>query len=275
MGHVVETRGLKVTRRIIMLRDVRHLAQLLADDAAKLRQGKDEKKYTAEIVYSIECEDGSSYRSGEIELFADDSVIARKKVTSVRLALVAYERYSDRSSITIQLTHGGSEYRNQVTVEGIDSRWVNGTLKAIEEAISSFGPQDGFPLRHKHLLIGIMALGIGRSMWFLWDLLDPPGSSATAPPSWASALAGFLHEIHVPLLALKWLMIFTQGFFPATFAYDKILSAYPSVEFQIGPGHFLVERRKRLLLLNIWILGVLPIVIAFIYDLLKPLIGKG
>ena len=48
------------------------------------------------------------------------------------------------------------------------------------------------------------------------------------------------------------------GTFPGMYMMDKLLTLWPSVEFQIGPEHKLVEKQRRIWVINAILFGILP-----------------
>jgi len=250
----------------LTLADVRTLASLLQRESTALPSHEID---TPRLSFFAKCSDGSSFQSSDVALFSNDSVVARKRVESISMIL---SNYRTESKIEIALQHTEDNrgwYRNYASVEGTDSKWVNGNIKAIEEIIESFAPQDPVVLRHKWLVHTVLALGIGR----LYNYLTYPlvGFFAPSAPHWVVASGLFFRGHPVAFYTLMYLSYYIAGFFPALYFFNKFQALWPSVEFQIGPEHSLIEKRRRLWLLNFFLVGVAPLLTSLAYDLLKPL----
>jgi hypothetical protein len=231
VAKILERRELIIGGRILNLANVRALAGLIEGESESFPP---DKTHSPSILFTAQCGDGSSFESNDADLFLDDSIVARKRVYSVSMRLSYYPTES-RISISIQHAERSTRWsRNYATVEGTDSKWVNGNIKAIEEIIESFAPQYPFVLRHKWLVQSVLALGIGRAYDFLIDFIPPrPGP----PPHWVAGLHLYLHAHPLVYYGVPYLFYYAGGYFPALFFYEKLLSLWPSVELQIGPEH--------------------------------------
>ncbi|MFZ5902633.1 MAG: hypothetical protein ACOYZ8_03660 [Chloroflexota bacterium] len=251
-----ESRVLKVQNRIIILADVRKLATVLWNEFKRKRSSNQIR-----INFSASCEDGSSFSSGGISIFADDSIIALKRVNSVSMS---YWNYKEGARIEIGLNHGNNSYGNSISVDGDDSKWVNGTLRILEEIISSFTPQKPIATRYRFFLNSAFALGIGSI--YVWFIIFVSSSKSSSPPDWL---------LRYPFLTyvIKYSLAYLAGYLPGMLLTDKVKGLWPSIEFQIGPEHVLVEKKRRLWLLNILVIGVLPLLLSLIYDIGKAIMS--
>jgi hypothetical protein len=154
-------------------------------------------------------------------------------------------------------------------VEGTDSKWVNGNIKAIDEIIESFAPQNLRVLELKWLIHTVLALGIGRLYLFFVGLIPMPSSK---PPQWDWMVGLYHFVLGHPLLpyVVLYVAYYLGGFWPAWYFYSKLLSFWPSVELQIGPEHTLIEKRRRRWLFSFFLLGVAPLLTSLVYDFLRP-----
>jgi hypothetical protein len=267
MAKVLETRKIVIIGRVLTLTDVRALASLLERESKALPP---DNIYRPNLSFHAKCSDGSSFRSSDIELFSDDSVIARKRVESISMKLGYYPTESEIDIYLQNSEHSSYLDRNYANVEGSDSKWVNGNLNAIEEIIESCTPQKPFVLQHTWLVHTVLALGMGRIYYYLTYPLVGLLSFGTTPPAWATRVSLFFNGHQLAAYALVYLSNYFVGFFPASYFLDKLRSLWPDVELQIGPEHFLVEKRRRRWLLNFLLLGVIPLATSLVYDLLRP-----
>lgn len=266
--NIRETRELKIKERIFTLENVLQLAKLLGDE--KLRVLEDS---SAELTFSASCTDNSSFSSQELTLFEKDSPLSRKRVQRIELEFRRYRRYEMISRIVIRLAHGNDSWRNDVTIVGTDSTWVNGTLRAIEETIESFSPQNTFLYQNKRPIRTVFSLGLGSL--YMWAILLVPTATPTDKPEWAIKLNVILEAIPLSYFLFKYFIAFLMGWFPSQILYEKLKKWWPSVELQIGPEHALTEKQRRKWVINAVILGVLPLVTALAYDLIKNLFSNG
>lgn len=257
--NIRETRELKIKERVITLENVLCLAKILENERQRVSD-----EAATELTFTASCTDSSSFSSQEPALFEKDSPLSKKRVGHIQME---FRHYKTMSRITIGLAHGNGSWRNDVTISGTDSTWVNGTLKAIEETIDSFTPQNTFLYQNEKTLRIVFSLGLG-SLYFWMASLIPTAPSAEMP-GWAIKLNLVLSAIPLGYYLFKYAMAFLVGWLPSEILYNKLKDWWPSVELQIGPEHTLTEKQRRKWIASAFIFGVFPLATAVIYDLIK------
>jgi hypothetical protein len=248
---------------------VRQLAAILAREFERLPDSIN-LSYKRKLSLSAICNDGSSFESNGIELFSDNSIVTKKSISSISLI---FSYYPTDSKIEISLEHAASQNWNFVCIRGTDSKWVNGTIKEIEETIESFAPQTSFILRHKRWVKIVLALGIGQIFIYLlrFLLLASSDPTPTSPSRFWNRVDIFIHNYPFIKYIIKYLFIYILGYSPALVVYDKIQALWPSVELQIGPEHSFVEQQRRQAFMSVVVLGIIPLCVNWIYDIVKAL----
>lgn len=260
-----ESRILNVEYKVVNLGDVRKLARVINEEYVNLKSAEKD----ARIRFSASCFDGSRFSSKDVALFDDASVLSTKRVQSISVTFSSYDTGED---IDIDLTHEdrSGSYSNRIKVSGDNSTWVNGTLKRLEEVVESFTPQNTFLVRYRYIVNTILALGIG-TMYF-WVVSLFPSEPSENPPAWAKRMGEFLDQAPFLYYFIKYLVACGMGWFPALMLLDKLKTFWPTLEIQIGPEHTLIEKQRRAWVLGAILIGVVPLVTSFIYDVLKAFI---
>jgi hypothetical protein len=257
---MLESRHSHIKQRVITLSGVRALGTIIAHEHAEYLK----KSKQVSISFSAYCDDDSSYESEDISLFSSDSPINQKKVHSIEITLHLFE--SD-SYVKIQITHGDGIHQNSLTIRGSDSNWVNGITKRLEDTIAAFQPQSTWLDDYKYAIDLLFALSFGAIFVHLVWLFptDPPIST----PWWARILRELFQNYPLMFPIFRYVLGIPVGIFPAELLRQKLLELWPSIELQIGPEHTLIEKKRREWLTGAVVLGVLPIILTFIYDLIK------
>lgn len=267
MSEITESRNVNVSARIITLKSVMRLASIVYD---KYQDALSEDE-SSRIRFSVDCEDGSNFQSSELGIFSDGSILEDKKVCSVS---IDYSSYSLNQDIEIALMHGGGDYRNHIRVRGNNSEWVNGVIKKLEDATLAFKPQNRFLYEHEKAIGWVLSIGIGALYFNLIGLI-PFGPSSTPPPEWVVNIYNMITSLGVFLYVMKYLFYHFIGMWPAFYLIDKLKSLWPYVEFQIGPEHTFIEKKRRLWITSAVFTGVIPLVLSIVYDLGKFLVDSG
>jgi hypothetical protein len=173
--------------------------------------------------------------------------------------------------VDIDITHGEnpSTFHNCVSVRGDDSKWVNGTLRLIEETIAGFQPQNRFFHRYKGIINTAVAIGLGavitRALLTLLVPLIPEPQQASEP----TALMTLIDTNPLARVLLVYGFFYIIGWFFASYLTGPIERLWPSVELQFGPEHTLMEKQRRTWLAKVAALGIVPLALQIIYDVLR------
>ncbi|MBT9507177.1 hypothetical protein [Rhodoferax sp.] len=264
MEKIIENRQIVIRNKVLTLANVRAVAKAVA---VQLESIPPEDRNKAELTFVARCDDGSSFQSEDIDIFAEDSVIAQKRVTHVT---VTYSFYPNKARVEVALRHGDMD--GTITVSGRSRIWVAGTLETLAGLFKSFPPQDNPYLKHSSVINFALTMGIGSIIFLLITLLP------TTPPKEEDALkfawfVSTLREFPVLHYVIKYALTWLVGWPGRSIVTDRFKQLWPSIELQIGPEHLLTEKLRRKLLGTAFVLGVVPLSLTVLYDILKALTG--
>lgn len=258
MPEIRESRYSNIKNKIVTRENVFKLSSLVHQEYL---WAKEHDKHSS-VSYMAKCSDKSSFESEDPSIFNENEFLSSKRVEEIN---ITYNLYESNSYINISLYHGG-DYRNSITVRGTDSTWVNGITKKIEEIVCSFKPQNTTFKDYKWLFNIIFGLSIG-AIFLRMIILIPFEPSKEPDPAWALALSNLFEQLPPLILVFKYLLGLLVGIFPATILTDKLIELWPSIEIQIGPEHTQLEKKRRKWLVNVFVLGFLPLLLSLIYDI--------
>ena len=245
-----EKRSSIICWHVFSKKDIRLLAQFLFteyEEAQKL-------SHHSSIVFQLKCQGGISYESDSIQIFDDGGPIDIKKTEVIQMT---FYDYSLDQIIDVSIAAGNND--GELSIRGTDKNWVQGNFTSLLEIIDSITPQKNIILKNKELLLHLIAIGIGSLFYFINSLLfqDIP-----IQPINETSIA-FLPFI-VLLQHNKWLayffvlfLIWLIGIF--TFAHPIqrwFLDLWPNIEFNFGPEHLNIQKRRRE---RIWVISTLII----------------
>ena len=261
------SRQLTISRRIITRDDLIRLARIFSDESSANLSASRQLR----LSFTVRADDGTIFETSDIsDLFSDD-VLKTKRIASFDLS---FSDYSRDLSMHLSLSQGASDYRNSISVQGSDANWVTGSFTRLKESVEACAPQTSFLLRYRVPIELVSAVGIGRLYTWVLDILLSliiPSSVVLNPPEWIASLRPFFRAHPSLLVLLDYVIGLPLGWFAALLLLERAVNLWPSVEFQIGPPHTYVEKRRRILLSTIFVVGILPLITLVIYDLLKSL----
>lgn len=264
METIVEHRQVYIRDKVVGLRSIQALARFVIAQADDIPSEDREK---VDLTLVARCEDGSSFQSDDISIFADDSRVWQRRVTHFS---ATYSFYPSKARIEISVKNGADQAL--IAVSGRNRIWVAGTLESLVGIFGSFPPQENFYLKHRRLMNFLVAMGIGSILMFLLSLLSVSSSEAKEPEDlrW---LVDAMNRFPIIQYFFKYTLTWFLGW-PWTDNITRYFSLlWPSIELQVGPDHLLIEKRRRKLYGGIFLLGVLPLSLSIVLDLLKALAG--
>lgn len=252
----------KISGVVVKQENIRELANIIHKEYTK----KSNKDKHTKIEYILKSCDNNQYESENKDIFLKGGFLDSKGIIAIEMD---YYNYEDDERIFIDIEHSNENriFRNEITVSGHNEIWVNGVIKSIECCISNWKKQIEWPYKFKWPLIILFAIGIGllylNFLEFLFRyivVLQP----VSPKPEWTISLRPIMMFIY-------YLAGFAFGYFPASYLMSKICELYPEVEFDIGPEHLKKEKVRRKKIFMIITVGLLPLIIAVIIEVLKSL----
>lgn len=264
MGQIKESKSRKFGNKILKLEDVYEIAQILN---AEYLKAKSETEY-CRITFTVECEDGTSYESSDIDIFSSKSIVNSKKPTNIQLRYTSYDRHDQTIRIRFRKEYDSTWSENSVAVEGFDSNWVNGVMGRIFDRIATIKPQNPKRKLYLNLIHFATSVSIGRILLLIiLPLLDKPDESrmgaATLLIRQLTHTNEFTHNL------VLYLGSFIIGILPGFVIRSYFEKLWPYLEFQIGPVHELDESRRRGIFIKLITLILIPLILAVLYDVIK------
>lgn len=260
---IKEARSLPVTNKIITLENAFKLAeaiQTIGHSANGCRE--------VILRCKAECADNSKYESASIELFAPASPLARKRVRSIRLSV---DCLGSNAGASISLEHGEWPWShfNMIEVHGLDPHWVNGNVTVLSELLDSFKPQNAFVRNYKAPIEAAFALSIGIIILFFLRHLVAPLVGVQFNAKSSGAIDSLARNSPLLLGVAKYSLCYFFGLLPADGLYKKLSNLWPAIEIQIGPEHTQVEKKRRIWVSTVFLVGVAPLMVSAVYDIVK------
>lgn len=260
MERIIENRQILVRNKVISISNIQAIARFMITEADRQSGSKMEN---IELRLVARCDDGSSFQSEGIEVFNDESRIWQRRVIQVS---AAYSHYPTKARMDVSLRHGDSDAT--ITVSGTDRIWVAGTIESLAGLLESFPQQKNFYANHQKLIDLMAAMGIGSIALFIIGLLpaDPPDAESLQHNAWLFETIKQYPAIKYPIkYAFAWLL----GWPWTGVVTGKLKRLWPSIELQLGPDHLLEEKQRRKAWGSVFALGILPLSISLLYDLMK------
>lgn len=260
-----ETRRHKIENRIFKKSDLINIGKVFL----KEYEISKEKENHSSISFRLDCVDNSSYESEDLGIFDKENIIDVKRTNSIEMSYYDYEL--NRS---INFTLSNEKYStNVLIVKGYEQNWVNGLFANVKELIDSTEPQNNWIINHKTLILHLSAFGIGIVIYSIFYFLIGQHIEPIKNPSETIInLRTFFGEYsifgYVYYLLIRWGLGITW----AILLRNWLLSLWPEIEFDFGPEHLKIERKRRIRISLFIFVGVIPIIVSVGSDLLKSLI---
>jgi len=262
-----ETRRFAIKQKIFTKRDLLNIGELFLSEYSAAKENEER----ASIEFRISCPDGTSYESESIEFFDNGGVLDRKIINTFE---ITFHNYSKDNYINITVVRGGG-YNDELVVKGENPTWVNGVFNRLKEIIDLLKPQDNFIIRHKTFLLHLISFGVGVFIYFiLWLMFYRHIEPIKNPTETIKTIRTFFKAHPFLMFILDWVMFWLLGIPWAPYIRRWLLTLWPNIEFDFGPEHFKVEKKRRMRLAMVFSVAIIPIVLSIGYDLAKLFITK-
>lgn len=262
-----ETRKKIIEDKIFTKSDICSIFKIVNSEYEYSKKAKNHSLSRLEL--NLNCQDGTNYESESDDLLNDGDIIDTKRCVSVSIRYNDY-KLERRTSVTFE---HGSDYGNEFIVSGLDRNWVSGTFDRIDTTIDSVKPQKHWFIQYKSIILHVSAFFFGLMIYRILDILwyqhiEPINN----PSEIIQAIRDFIYKYLFVLYTIQGIFFWLQGIFPVLYLRNWVLKLWPSIEFDFGPEHQKSEKNKRKRLGLFFFVIIVPLLISFIYDLIKNLI---
>ena len=265
---IKESRSYKISKKIIKIENIK----LIADIIKKEIEIDSKNNNPGQIEIKIFCADNTSYESADFDILSNN-VLKSKTPSKIGIDYWNF-KINKRIHLSLEQEIEEKSYTNYLDISGNDSNWVNGVLTNIVEIIESFEPQDKNRRVILNLIHILISLIIGKIILFLILIrntdIDPSEFSKTT--IFIRSIINY-NIITYELFVL--LVCYIIGYLPSSLFTERFKKLWPNIEFQIGPEHRLMIKRRRTTLIKIFIFVVLPLILMIIYDIFTNLTASN
>ena len=248
-GIIREKRKLVISHKRIDPNKIRELATIIDREAdSSMNMGSQ-----IFLVFSIDATDNSSYESQSSMIFDKNELIEKKVIHKVNMR---YNTLDYSKNIEIQLLQSleDKDKENYILVSGNDAIWVNGIIAELSECVNLAEEQVqvtnliGWGVFSTALLYNIAYFRLIASIIVKYL------------PEWVSITTA--------------LMVLVSSLFGAISLNSYLLNLWPKIELQTGPNHMKTVQEKRKKVQQLFLVILVPLILAAIYDLIKSVIIK-
>jgi len=224
-----------------------------------------DKGFRCDIRFQVSCDDGTTYTSEAVDLFAQGSEATTKNPVAVSFSFYAF-RIRDGAvpeRVLFDVHQGGSGIgMDRVRVEGSDPQWVQSVFVRLKERIDSFPPSDSWYTRHRTITDWAAMLGLGSIVMLGIQLVSLALRNVWVPPAYTININRFLRDVFD---------LFSTLVFGAVVwgrLESRFWEAWPNVDLAFGPRHLRLAEKRRNAFKYAMATVVLPFCVAVLVDLL-------
>lgn len=245
------TRTKEIKNRIFSKKDLEHLWGKIKKRSEGLIAKGGLTYHVQRII--INCSDGTTHESD------NDDLLNPGEVLDTKLCKAIHIEYRDSSGADIDLSlRCGVEdlYYNHITVRG-ERDWVSSTFQELEEFINAVEPQDHWFIRNKVLVLHFGAFMLG--VFQLWIIAVTWLQYLPNPEE--TPLSLFLDEYELIRWSAVIFMTWLMGLIPMWALRNFVLKMWPSIEFDFGPEHYKIIKKRRNAIGMLFFILILPFLI--------------
>jgi hypothetical protein len=223
---------------------IRAISAIIEEEISSLS-----KKDDYYILYSIDATDNFFYESESNQIFSENEIIEKRIIKKVSMK---FYTKNNSKNIDVLITHSlkNENLENYILVSGDDKNWVNGVLSRLSEVIE---------LCEKQPKIGNMSGIIMFLTLILFNVVYFRYCYSYITDIISNGLLIMFFMLGIPVLSFVCTIKFL----------DYIDNLWPSIELQTGPNYQQIPKINRDKAMLIFLSVFLPLLLAFIYDLIK------
>jgi hypothetical protein len=224
---------------------IRSFSEIIENEINELQNDNNDSYY---VMYSVDATDNTSFESQSHTIFDENQIIENRVVRKITMHFYTLD---NSKNIEIQIVHSqnNENLENFILVSGDYPNWVNGILTRLSEIISLSEDQPKFNNRGYLIFV----------VWILFNIVYFRFTSDLINHSSANSWFPILSILGAPILSAILL----------TKLSNYVKSVWPTVELQTGPNYLQKPKESRKKAELIFLTIVIPLVLAFLYDVLK------
>ena len=206
-----------------------------------------EKEANSEIEFTLKDDNEIQYNSEDINfLFEPMGILETKRIIYANIYYSNLQYDNKKRRINLTLKHGEYGYIRG-TISSYDHTWANGVNKSIEDIVKNFEKQNEILFKHGATIAILISLGIFiLFLALLIIILNTFTIDVERKRQFFIIFSGLL----IILLIIISLYLMT-----------KFNEIYPPIEFQIGPEHKKIEKKRKNLIRNVIIIILIPLIL--------------
>lgn len=251
-----------IDNKIIQKNHIQQIAKLIWLEYDNLQSSSISKEFKVHI----KCFDRFSYTADTLEIFNDDSEIYKERLKSIEIV----SSCDDKLFIKLRLNHGqmlvDDKYLSDSDIEigGSDIAKIHDLQVRILQEVQSIPPQDNVIENSSRFIAPSVFIIAALSFGFAVDIYNRGAKNTT--PYWREAFNDFGNLFAYSLLPAICGAVFLSIYNSYS---ERSLEIWPNVELHIGPEHLRPEVKKRKKIILFFTIVILPLLTAFIYDMIK------
>lgn len=254
---VRESREYRIAWRRFDRAAVEGIGQLFTEQA---RAHTGDENLVRRLQFQVSCDDGTTYESDAVDLFAEGSVAVLKNPIAVSFEYWVFSGAVEER-LSVDLQHGDGVL-SRIRVEGLDAKWVQSVFTRAKERVDACPPSDSWFTRHSSLTNVAAVFGTGSAVSFLVIVIL---SALAKLFSWS--LPVLFPQTPLTNLGLPWVSRILWGGLVWGGVQSWFWAAWPRIELAFGPEHLRLPTTRRKALAYIATVVVIPLVLTLVADL--------
>lgn len=239
---MIEKRFYNFKKKVFRKEDIIRIGRLIDTEADRARAAGE----TCECFFHVICLGDTSFQADSVAELLDTGVLDSNVTINVHCCLTCF---TSRRQLCFQATYAGL-HENRLKVTGEDALWVSGVFARVRESIDNVQGQENWILSHRTASLHLMAVVLGALLQYSGYLLvrtylAVTGGTLGISVDWSDQVNLFFAT--APWAFYLWLAIncWLAGLGVAFLLRNWLLRLWPDVEFDFGPQHLRLEKRRK------------------------------
>ena len=208
--------------------------------------------------------DRARYETLDTGFFDAGGIADDKGVRAV--TLVARRTDGVPGEVSVNLVHGARSRTNRFLVSGVDSTWVAGSYRRLDEFFGQVEQQRRLTKGQRRAIVAVVtgALLTLAAMVALFGFKygSGPEPLGVTDENGKPIIYDNVHPIRATAFTFTTILLIASSYPVAETLRDWVDELWPAIEFRSGRHHVTVEHRRRATVRALLVLGVLPFLVS-------------
>jgi len=239
---IKEAKTIIIDRKIFTKEDLKSISKIFINE----NQSSTEKGNSITLKFTYNFIDNTSIESISLKAFEEHGLLDMKKSSQIDFT---FFDHSDDKYMNFNITHGNNG-SNRIIIRGTGETWTRHITTLFNDELEALKPQSNFTKHNNLIAVGLSIIISFIIGFYSFKILGKPIITKIFNNTTSSEFTMLMSPIWFIGSVIAWPLM------------TWLTKLWPSIEFDFGPEHMRLEKKKKNRLWIVFSVFIVPIIIA-------------